>query len=207
VIGYLNTREMVDGREVRTVAIDPDRGQYVTAAFQLYATGDYSLSELAAILESRGFRNRPRPNAPSLSVDSNRLQRILRNDYYIGVVRYAGITSLDGRHPKLTDEATFQIVQGILDSQRRSGERSWRHHSYLRGTVYCGECDKRLIYTRAKGRHGGIYEYFVCNSSKERACTQSYHRVEAVEQAIEREYGRIQLSDDRREQIRSHVQN
>jgi site-specific DNA recombinase len=50
-IGYVNVREIVDGREIRTIAIDPERGPLVTAAFRLYATASYSLSELAAVLE------------------------------------------------------------------------------------------------------------------------------------------------------------
>ena len=203
-IGYLNVREMVEDREIRTIAVDPERGQLITDAFRLYASGDYSLSELAAIMEARGLRSRPRRGKPTVSLGVNRLASLLRSDYYIGVVRYAGKVS-QGRHPKLIDEATFQQVQEVLDTQRQSGERCWRHHSYLRGTLYCGECDGRLIYTRAKGRAGGIYEYFICAGRQHGNCSQPHHRVQAVEQAVEDEYARIELSAARREQIRRAV--
>ena len=173
-------------------------------SFRLYATGDYSLSELAAILEARGLRNRPRRGKPLTSLGGNRLSSLLRSDYYIGIVRYAGKAS-QGRHPRLIDEATFQRVQEVLDTQRRSGERCWRHHSYLRGSVYCGECDGRLIYTRATGKSGGTFEYFVCIGRQQHTCSQPYHRVEAVERAIEDEYAHIQLSENRRDQIRAAV--
>jgi DNA invertase Pin-like site-specific DNA recombinase len=203
-IGYLNVREVVDGREIRTIAVDPKRDWLVTLAFRLYATGDYSLSELAAILEAKGLRNRPRRGRPVTALGVNRLSALLRHDYYIGVVTYAGLVS-KGRHPCLTDEATFQRVQEVLDSQRKSGERCWRHHHYLRGSVFCGECDGRLIYTRATGRSGATYEYFVCSGRQEGTCSQPHHRVEAVERAIEDEYARIQLSEQRRETIRAEV--
>jgi site-specific DNA recombinase len=203
-IGYVNSREVVEDREVRTIAIDPERGHHISAAFELYATGGYSLSETAAILEERGLRNRPRRGNPTTPLGPNRLQKILRNDYYVGVVRYADIVA-EGRHPKLTDEATFQRVQGVLDSQRQSGERCWRHHSYLRGTVFCGDCDKRLIYTRATGRRGGTYEYLVCSGRLDGTCSQPHHRLEAVEEAVARRYETIELTASRRQKIREAV--
>jgi site-specific DNA recombinase len=203
-IGYLNVGEMVDGREIRTVAVDPARGPLIAETFRLYATGDYSLSELAAIMEARGLRSRPRRGRPAIALGTNRLSSLLRNDYYIGILRYAGKTS-KGRHPKLTDEATFQQVREVLTAQRQSGERCWRHHSYLRGTLYCGECNGRLIYTRAKGRAGGIYEYFVCAGRQNGNCSQLHHLVQAVEQAVEDEYVHIELSEARREKIRHAV--
>jgi site-specific DNA recombinase len=42
-LGYLNVRDKSAGREVRTVAIDPEGAPYVRLAFELYATGEYSL--------------------------------------------------------------------------------------------------------------------------------------------------------------------
>ena len=37
-LGYLNVREMIEGREVRTVSVDPHRGPLLREAFELYAT-------------------------------------------------------------------------------------------------------------------------------------------------------------------------
>lgn len=202
-IGYLNARAEVDGHEVRTVVVDEARGPFITEAFKLYSTGDYSLSELAALMEARGIRNRPRRGKPSIPMGPNRWSSILRSDYYIGIVRYSGKT-YKGRHPKLIDEATFQRVQEVLDAQRQSGERCWRHHSYLRGTLYCGECNRRLIYLRAKGK-GGTYEYFVCAGKQEGTCGQPHHRVAAVERAVEDEYAKIELSAKRQAKIRSDI--
>src|SRR5207249_2778709 len=116
-IGYLNTREWIDGREIRTVAVDSERAPLVQFAFELYATGQYSLLDLATILEARGLKSRPTPNRPAKPLGRNRLATMLRNEYYIGIVHYAGVTS-QGRHKPLIDDAVFQKVQRILDSQR-----------------------------------------------------------------------------------------
>jgi len=42
-IGYLNVRDSIDDREIRTIAVDPERGPLVTEAFRLYASGQYAL--------------------------------------------------------------------------------------------------------------------------------------------------------------------
>jgi site-specific DNA recombinase len=203
-IGYVNVREIIDGREIRTIAIDPDRGPLITEAFRLYATGDYSLSELGAILEARGLRGKSTRSTPGRALGTNRLAALLRNPYYIRTLRYAGKT-YDGRHDALTDLPTFQAVQDVLDAQRKSGERNWRHHHYLRGSLYCADCQGRLIYTRANG-NGGIYEYFVCRGRQQGTCTQPHHRALAVELAVEDHYATVQLDSERRGKIRDYVQ-
>lgn len=57
-IGYINTRERVEGREVRVVEIDPERAPLVRMAFDLYATGDYPLTKLCGVLEKAGLKTR-----------------------------------------------------------------------------------------------------------------------------------------------------
>ncbi|MDX6632024.1 MAG: site-specific recombinase [Solirubrobacterales bacterium] len=204
-IGYLNIREFVESREIRSVAVDPERGPLITDAFRMYASGDYSLSELGAILEARGLRSRPTPKVPAKPLGVNRLATLLRNSYYVGIVSYQG-KPYQGQHVPLTDEATFQEVQDVLEAQRKSGERCWRHHHYLRGSLFCAQCGGRLIYTRAKG-NGGLYEYFVCMGRKQGTCSQPNHRAEAVEAAVEDHYDSVQLSERRRESIRNAVRD
>ena len=203
-LGYLNIREIIEDREIRTIAIDPERAQLVRLAFELYASGDYSLIDLATILEARGLRSRPSRKQPAKVLGTNRLSSVLRNDYYIGVIHYAGATS-QGRHEPLVDGVTFEKVQQILDAQRQSGERSWRHHSYLRGTLYCAQCGRRLFFTRARGRRGGLYDYFICGGRTARLCDQPHHRVDAIEAAVERHYATIQLTPEERDSVRTAV--
>jgi site-specific DNA recombinase len=200
-VGYKHSRIEVDGREVRIVILDPERAPLIREAFILYASGDYSLAELAAILEERGLRSRPTRRYPSRALLPKDFQSLLRNPYYLGQVSYGGKV-YEGRHEPLVDEATFEQVQELLSAKRVSGERSWRHFHYLRGSIYCGECGRRLIYNRAKG-HGGDYEYFVCGGRQHGNCKQRAHRVQAVEAAIEQHYGTKELTDQERDKLRS----
>ncbi len=201
-IGYLNVREVVDGREIRTIALDPERAPLVRQAFELYATGDYALSDLALIMEERGLRTRPTPRSKAKSLGVNRLHNMLRNDYYVGVVHYCG-HSYPGRHEPLIPLPLFQRVQEQLEAKRLAGERERIHHHYLKGTIYCGECGGRLIFSRNTGRRGTAYDYFVCRGKQLRTCSQRYRPVEAIEEAVIRYYANVQLSDEQREHIRS----
>jgi site-specific DNA recombinase len=203
-LGYRNTTQDIDGRAVRTVVLDEKRAPLVRDAFKFYATGDYSLAELAAILEELGLRSRPTKRTPEQALGINRLSGILRNPYYIGQVRYAGKT-YKGRHPPLVDEGTFQEVQDLLTAKRQSGERSWRHFYYLRGSLFCRECGGRLIYMRTRG-NGGVYEYLSCAGRSKGTCSQGYHRAAAVEAAVERHYVVVQPSRQQRASIRATVE-
>jgi DNA invertase Pin-like site-specific DNA recombinase len=45
-LGYLNVRKFEEGREIRTVEIDPERAELVAWAFAAYASGSYTLETL-----------------------------------------------------------------------------------------------------------------------------------------------------------------
>ena len=200
-LGYLNVREIVDGREIRTVASDSERGPLVRQAFELYATGQYSLSELAVIVEERGLRTRPTPERPAMVLSAKQLHRLLHNDYYIGVVRYRG-HSYPGRHGALVPLPLFQRVQEQLAAKRLAGERDRIHQHYLKGTLYCGECGGRLMFSRNIGRHGGAYDYFVCRGRQLRTCSQRYHPEGLIEEAIGRYYAHIRFTPAQCERVR-----
>jgi site-specific DNA recombinase len=46
-------------------------------------------------------------------------------------------------------------VQELLDAHAQSGDRTHKHHHYLKGSIFCGLCGKRLILSRVRGRAGG----------------------------------------------------
>jgi site-specific DNA recombinase len=54
-LGYLNVRQLIDGREVRTVEVDPERAPHVRWAFAAYGSGAYTLDTLQATLAERGL--------------------------------------------------------------------------------------------------------------------------------------------------------
>lgn len=81
---------------------------------------------------------------------------MLRNPYYIGVVKYCGRRVPNGRHPRLVDRDTFNRVQALLAARAVADDRPYRHHHYLRGSLYCADSGGRLLYGKHRGNGGGL---------------------------------------------------
>jgi site-specific DNA recombinase len=199
-IGYVNVRDVIDGHEIRTVAIDEERAPLIRLAFELCATGDYTMTRLAAVLAERGLRMRPQANRTAGAISAKYLPRVLRDRYYIGVVTYNG-EEYTGRHEPLVSRELFARVQIVLDGRlAKTGERRRTHHHYLKSTVWCGRCHQRgvesqLILMRAVG-HGGEYWYFFCTFRRDGACDAPYIRIEDAEAAVLRHYATLRLPAD-----------
>ena len=87
-------------------------------AFEAYATGDWTIRTPAG----RADRPRPRRPFPAQAAGSEPLQRLtsarlLRNPYYIGIVRYHGVL-YPGKHEPLVDPETWQTVQELLTAKQ-----------------------------------------------------------------------------------------
>ncbi len=204
-VGYLNVREEVDGREVRSIARDGERYRLVQLAFDVFATGEYTLTTLRDLMEELGLRTRPTAKRPAKPLSRNGIYRILRDDYYIGIVT-RGAVKREGRHPAIVDRDTFEQVQQVLDTHRLSGDRTKKHFHYLKGSIFCMHCGRRLVYGRHRG-NGGIYEYFSCLSHQARrpSCGAKHLPVADVEKAIEDFYRQVELTPEQIEQVRRDV--
>ncbi|GAB2517101.1 recombinase-like zinc beta ribbon protein [Paramicrobacterium agarici] len=201
-IGYLNVRRQTDdGREFRTVVIDSERAPHVSWAFEAYATGDWSVAQLVAELERRGLRTRPTPSRPSAGPTVTSFHRVLTNPYYRGIVTMNGAQHT-GSHESLVSAATWDAVQRLL-SARRNGERSRIHTHYLKSTIYCFTCHRRLLVHKARSKSGRIYDYFVCSGRQTGSprCTQRALPTASVERRVEEAYLSIEISDIRRREV------
>ncbi len=210
-LGYLNVRETLeDGREVRTVTIDPERGQFITLAFELFATGDYTLETLQDTLTDRGLRTRPGRH-PAGPVSISKLASMLRDRYYLGYVTYQGI-EYQGRHQPLVTPELFERVQLVLDAKASAGERPRVHHHYLKGSLWCWRChsedgrESRMIVNKAKG-NGGEYFYFFCRARHDHACSTPYWDREEVEDAVLRHYTHVRLEPEFARLVRTQLQD
>ena len=207
-LGYLNVRKDFNGRLVNTIDVDYERAPLVVWAFEQYATGRYSISQMTSMLDERGLTTRPSPSRPAQAVSRSRLALILRNPYYTGVLRYKGELFV-GRHEPLVSKETFLKVQEVLDQRNRTGDRDITHFHYLKGLLRCGECTdagrkSRLVYSQNAG-NGGTYEYLVCAARQHKQCTMPWLRVEQIEPEVLRAVAIEGLSLEQIEEIRKAV--
>jgi len=150
-LGYINVRETIGSRQVAHIVVDPERGLHITCAFELYATGEWTLERLVAELDHRGLRNRGRRDRAVQPIGVSALANILSNKVYAGIGSWEGI-EYPGLHQPLTDTATFNRVQDLLAARAARGTRERRHNHYLKGTLFCGVCGRGLSFQLAKGR-------------------------------------------------------
>ncbi|WP_260282928.1 recombinase family protein [Propionibacterium freudenreichii] len=77
-IGYLNVRKTDEnGREIRTVEVDPERVPLIRWAFEHYAEGETSVTGLLRDLTARGLITVPTPKRPSKPLGKNTLYKLL----------------------------------------------------------------------------------------------------------------------------------
>jgi len=183
-IGYLN-----GGRGGRLKEIDPLNGPLVRRAFELYATGNYTLHSLRNELHRLGLRN---VRGGKLSITG--VSTILNNPFYIGILRVGGAT-YQGLHQPLVSHALFGKVSGVL--RGLTNVRVHRHDHLYRRRFGCKTCGRSLIASKVKG-----HVYYRCAT---RACPPTSVREEAIDQAVRRELRRIAFTPDEVESLRAHA--
>jgi site-specific DNA recombinase len=206
-LGYLNSRQLVDGREVKTITIDPDRAPHVRWAFEAYATGDWSITDLVHELARRGMKTRPTETRPAVPLTRSQVHRILSNAYYTGKIIFRGAFEYDGNHPALIDRKLWERVQDVLSGRRIAGDRSWRHEHYLKGTLICARCGSRLGLSRSRGKTGRYYFYFFCLGRNKRrtTCDLPYLPAELVEENVMRHWRTVALTAELIAAVRASV--
>ena len=204
-LGYVNVRARDEnGREVRTIALDEERAPLVRLAFTEYATGNWTVRQLAEHLNNRGLTIPPTARKPTNPVSVRLLQTLLRNPYYKGVISFQGV-EYAGAHEPLVDAATWQTVQDILTAHA-NGEQQRMHNHHLKSTIICGLCGARLLVQHATSRASGTYHYFVCaRRHRVHDCTFKAVLIDEVEARVAELYQQIRLSSDDRREIERYL--
>jgi site-specific DNA recombinase len=143
---------------------------------------------------------------PERPVSTQQVNKMLRNRYYTGVVRFDHV-HYPGRHEALVDGMTFETVQDLLTSRRVSKDKPQKRPHPLKGSIYCGRCGRRFGIVHAKGQAGGTYPYFYCLGRQQdpSGCVQMYVGVDRVENAVIDHLANYRLDESRRAAVREAV--
>jgi site-specific DNA recombinase len=175
-IGYL------DRGAAKAKSIDPVRGSLVLLAFELFASGAYTLRTLHAELWQRGLRSR---SGKQLSLAQ--VARMLRNPFYIGVTRHRSTGELyQGVHEPLVPKVLFDRAQEVLDG--RVAAHPVRHVLLYRRLVRCRHCQMRLIGEVQKG-----HTYYRCHTKH---CPTKTVRERQISEAIDAALTHLSLTRD-----------
>jgi site-specific DNA recombinase len=187
-IGYL------DKGSAKAKVADPVRAPFIRQAFQLYGSGRFSLPDLAQELFCGGLRN-----LGGGPVTVNGLATILRNPFYVGLIRIGKTgQTFNGNHESIITTSAFEKVRAVLAGKRPDRSKS-QLFTYSR-IACCGTCNYSLIAERQKG-----HVYYRCHNRPFKnppTCPPTAIREEHLDEAILSRVAEIDLSDSELELAR-----
>jgi site-specific DNA recombinase len=199
-LGYLNVREAKpEGGEIRTIAVDEERGPLVVKGIELFATGQHTARQALDQISAAGLRTRPTRARKAKPLSLSQFYEILTDRYYCGYVTHDD-QEYPGRHDALISEELYERVQRVLALRGGGGTRQRHHSHWLKGLLWCHRCGYRMVITRGKG-NGGVYFYFFCRGRQKHLCDLPFLGMAKVEAAVERHLATVRLSGD----FRAHL--
>jgi site-specific DNA recombinase len=130
----------------RTIEPDPNEVPILKRIFELYGTGDYSLSSLRQTILSETCTRLSRAY----------LETILKSRFYLGYFTWQGV-EYKGTHEPLIDAAAFQRVQDVFAGHKKPKYR--KHNFAFAGLLTCAH-DGCTVTTEL---HKGRYVYYRCS--------------------------------------------
>jgi len=151
--GYLNNPK------TRGIDVDPEKSKAIKRAFEMFAEGSHTFTEIAKYLHKFDLR---RKNGKPLHI--NEIRQILSNKFYIGIMFYNGEYH-DGNHKIFISKELFQKAQEEIQRRSKHFKKSYRF-PFL-GLAKCRECDAAITaeqhkkFYKTTNRHV-TYVYYRC---------------------------------------------
>ena len=163
--------------------INEQQAPAVRYIFEQYAAG-HTAAEIVSHLNASGIRT-----SRGHAFNKNSILRIITNEMYLGVYKYADIR-IEGGVPAMIDRDLFDRCQKQLAYNRVRGgsaSRDQRADYLLSGKLFCGLCSRPMKGVSGTGRHGDKHYYYACpGRTDKKGCTKSYVEKTALESAIVR---------------------
>lgn len=169
-IGYLN-KDIDD--EHKTVIVDENRVLLIKKVFELYATGNYSLSQLMKIINDDGLRNNTKAGKP---ITKSQLSDILANPFYYGEMIYDG-KIYPHKYPPIIDKWLYEKCKSIRVDRHGTVIKYASKPFVFRGLIKCAECGCMVGKDPKKG-----INYCVCNQFKGNHKAQRVTEEDLIEQ-------------------------
>lgn len=165
-IGYVSRGE----RGRKNIYPHPTHGETVRMLFELAASGEHSLSDLAEIAFERGLTTQS-----GKQLGKSHIQSILTNTLYYGYFTYSG-ELFQGSYEPLVNKKLFEQAQVGLENRSKPRVHEWDDHHLLNGLMTCGECGAAITTTIKKKHYPqtkrtALYHYNHCTHRKG-ACSQ-----------------------------------
>ncbi len=156
--GYRNNRAD------RTIEVHPANAQIVTKIFEMYASGQYSLSELQVAVRS----------ATGKTISRAYLHTILTNPFYKGDFGWGG-KLYRGTHQTFISWELQERVQAVLGGHNKP--KYGKQEIAFRGLLRCAHDNCMITAERKKGK----YVYYRCTGYRGKCATPRFTESEIAE--------------------------
>ena len=174
-LGYLNNK--ID----KTILVDKKISKYIIKAFELSASGNYSLKEIVNILYEDGFRSRK-----GLLVRKATIHRMLNNPVYYGIVERNKIF-YQGSHKSLISKNLFDRTQNAMNI--RTHTKKQKLFFTYRGFM---KCSCGCVYTASQKKG---HDYYYCTNGKGNCeIHKQYERSKNIDKLIVNIFDEIKFS-------------
>lgn len=148
-IGYVNTVR-VDGK--KWIEPDPSSSHIVIEAFEMYASGNSSLREIAKLWRDKyGYK----------STSSSRIDQLLKNPFYYGEMRVMG-NIYPHKYNPIISRSLFEKARSVREGYQIKPHRWGGLPFAYRGLITCAECGCRITFETKKQK----YTYGHCTRKK-----------------------------------------
>jgi site-specific DNA recombinase len=159
-IGYRNNKAE------KTIEIDPGKAPLARRMFELYATGNYSLSQLCKVIKQEFGQQ----------LAKSYLDQLLKNPFYIGSFVWQG-TIFAGTPTSLVEREQFDQVQNVF---RGRNKPKYRKHAFaFQGFLTCAH-DNCAVTAEIKKQK---YTYYRCTGHRG-PCALPYMREEVLRERL-----------------------
>jgi site-specific DNA recombinase len=170
-----------------SIEVNPGKAPLALRMFELYASGQHSLSSLRRVLKAEFGQ----------SLAKGYLQRLLKNPFYVGQFIWEA-KLYPGTHKPLVSRAIFDAVQDVFHGHNRPKYR--KHEFAFRGFLTCAH-DGCLVTAEMKK---GKYTYYHCTGFRGK-CDLPYFREEELADRLGSVLKNIHIPDDVLKQLEASL--
>jgi site-specific DNA recombinase len=173
----------------RSIEIHPEKSAIVKRIFELYSTGNYSLSTLRKEVRAEFGK----------TINRAYIHTILTNRVYVGTFTWAGKT-YSGNHRRFISPDLFEAAQSVLHGRNKPKYR--KHRIAFRGLLVCPFCGSTVTAEFKKGK----YVYYRCSGSKGK-CVLPRFREEEISMKLGAVLKAIQIPDHVQARLRAALES
>lgn len=205
--GYKTVFDETALKPRKKYAIEEIETKVVQELFSLYADG-YSLRFLQDELISKGLKTR---QGKPFGITT--ISRMLRNDFYIGTLRYktSGYDPVivPNAVPAIIDLETWELVQQRHEKNKLVKPRKRKDLYSLTGKIHCLKCGSHFFGIASGSEQKGkkyYYKYYICSNNKGyRSCDCLRLKKEDIEEFVLKEIKKNILNADAIEKLSNEI--